>query len=149
MDNFDLRKYLVENKVTTNSRMVNENENESKVLNLYDLSDDDYNKLVNDLLEKHMVDLDDFLKSKGASPDEIEEIMSHDENTFEETQNILGVKFPLLYVFEIGGIYVDNELVYDVGNGHVAIVEDYTETYVVVPRSAFEEFKNAIQAKLS
>ena len=25
MDNFDLRKYLVENKVTTNSRMINEN----------------------------------------------------------------------------------------------------------------------------
>jgi len=25
MDNFDLRKYLVENKVTTNSKMVNEN----------------------------------------------------------------------------------------------------------------------------
>jgi len=24
MDNFDLRKYLVENKVTTNSRMINE-----------------------------------------------------------------------------------------------------------------------------
>jgi hypothetical protein len=27
MDNFDLRKYLVENKVTTNSRMINEQEN--------------------------------------------------------------------------------------------------------------------------
>jgi len=26
MDNFDLKKYLVENKVTTNSQMVNENE---------------------------------------------------------------------------------------------------------------------------
>ena len=26
MDNFDLKKYLVENKVTTNSRMMNENE---------------------------------------------------------------------------------------------------------------------------
>jgi len=130
-------------------KMMNENENESKILNLYDLSDDDYSKLTNDLLEKHIVDLDDFLKSKGASPDEIEEIMNQDENTFEETENILGVKFPLLYIFEIGGTYVDNELVYDVGNGYVAIVEDYTGTYAVVPRSAFEEFKNAIQAKLS
>lgn len=31
MDNFDLRKYLVENKVTTNSRMLNENEKDFSV----------------------------------------------------------------------------------------------------------------------
>lgn len=31
MDNFDLRKYLVENKVTTNSRMMNENEEDFSV----------------------------------------------------------------------------------------------------------------------
>lgn len=29
MDNFDLKKYLVENKVTTNSRMLNEDEGEN------------------------------------------------------------------------------------------------------------------------
>ena len=31
MDNFDLKKYLVENKVTTNSRMINENEEDFSV----------------------------------------------------------------------------------------------------------------------
>ena len=32
MDNFDLKKYLIENKVTTNSKMLNENQYESEVL---------------------------------------------------------------------------------------------------------------------
>ena len=33
MDNFDLKKYLVENKVTTNSKMLNETEPEDYLIN--------------------------------------------------------------------------------------------------------------------
>jgi hypothetical protein len=36
MDNFDLKKYLVENKITTNSRMLNEGLNEDYLNSLLD-----------------------------------------------------------------------------------------------------------------
>lgn len=36
MDNFDLRKYLVENKATTNSKMMNENEADKAVDSIID-----------------------------------------------------------------------------------------------------------------
>ena len=82
MDNFDLKKYLVENKVTTNSKMLNE---EVTTFTLTYNTDPDDLKYVERLLRKAGVDV--VRVEAGTFDDEVEIAINKDH--LEKAKEIL------------------------------------------------------------
>lgn len=78
MDNFDLKKYLVENKVTTNSRMLNEAEQNSVAVDSSDIAkiqqSSDVQKLAAAVAKdpKAMAKLDQIMQKAGVTLEESE-----------------------------------------------------------------------------
>jgi hypothetical protein len=142
MDNFDLRKYLVENKVTTNSRMMNENAASDE----YNVTDEKrFYAISDEYIEPHTIDIGTWLKSKGESKEELEQ--DYDLENFYQVQEALGVEYDEIFTIDVGGTYVDYEFVYDLKDGNVAIMDDYSNGFVIVPMAAFEKFKQALIEK--
>jgi hypothetical protein len=110
MDSFDLKKYLVENKVTANSKMVKEEFTDPLDL-LYSLPD--YSE---EYLEKH--DLEDYIDSSDS------------EGNATYVLDELGI--PTEDVYKVIPTGDDNGaeeyLYYDLGDGYVLGTDDYTYT---------------------
>lgn len=51
-----------------------------------------------------------------------------------------------IYTIEVGGEYVDNIYVYDIGGGIVGITDDYSNMTTYSPKVEFEKAKAAIEA---
>jgi len=144
MDNFDLKKYLVENKVTTNSRMLNEE------VETYDIGDFNgkFSELEDEILFPAMLDTNEWMVSQGMDPDQVEQIADDGmEGAWGMLQSETGKKYPLICTFEGEDMWVGEENAYDVGDGLVALVEDYTDTFLVVPKADFEKFKQAVTSQ--
>jgi hypothetical protein len=250
MDNFDLKKYLVENKVTTNSKMLNEDiatdqavsklesmgfdegllayiVQDGKVLvvnkqdrmmfdhyadYLYDLVDanggivsvskyqgtvpstggikanlkaeitfkngekliiaqdttsespeyDDDGNLVGDtasgdvmnvakfgdkffsMLNKlDLIPVEKWIESKNIPTNKVKAAINAE--TFTEFENILRAEFPSLYKFETGDDQVETVYVYDLGDGTVAMVDDYVDGFSLHSKAVFEKFKEVLK----
>jgi hypothetical protein len=65
--------------------------------------------------------------------------------TFTEFEEILRADSPLIFTFETGDDYVETVYVYDLGDGNVAMVDDYVDGYSIHPKAAFEKFKEVLK----
>lgn len=125
-----------------------EEKKNSNTLNLYKVDDDTRDDLYNEHIIPASVDVSEYLASKGVDQDDIDSVVDADEGSFSIFEEVLNKEFPLIFKFEIGGDYVDNELVYDLGDGNVAIQEDYLQQFHIVPKQAFEAYKQALSSLL-
>ena len=102
-DKFDLRKYLIENKVTANSKLLKEEDTSTSTLDLR--NDPDTAQKVNDFIIEWMADhehqyakstwgkgLDKLAKELGCSPQDLESVEAVDSYFGLET--VLEIKFP-------------------------------------------------------
>jgi len=144
-DNFNLRKYLVENKVTTNSKMLNE---EVETYNVGDFHGN-YNEAEEEFLFPAMLDAGEWMVSQGIDPELADELEFDGlEGAWQAVQDETGKDYPLICIFKgEGDMWIDEEKAYDLGDGNVAIVEDYASTFMVVPKAAFEKFKQAVTSQ--
>ena len=141
MDNFDLKKYLVENKVTTNSQMMNEYEDQSSenTMDVIKLGD----KFFTLSNQVDLIPTEKWLQSKNI-PASKKKAAANAE-TFTEFEEILRADSPLIFTFETGDDYVETVYVYDLGDGNVAMVDDYVDGYSIHPKAAFEKFKEVLK----
>jgi hypothetical protein len=123
-----------------------EEKKSSNVLNLYRVSDEERESLYDEHIISAAIDQSEYLASKGVDQEGIDSVTDADEGSFGVFEEVLDTEFPLVFKFEIGGNYVDNELVYDLKDGNVAIEEDYTNQFHIVPKQAFEAYKQALSS---
>ena len=164
MDNFNLKKYLVENKVTRNSQMLNEAKTYTIDVNTADTDLEDsfevYQDTVNDYLTLPVPDLQEsgvnfealaaLVGKYGTLLFEVETVgldpsVDGIESFYQvKDRNILS---------EIAKIYAESEELYELsdeiqqGNytGFVVVTYDYIDEPVVVPlNSGFQEIENQI-----
>ena len=113
MDNFDLKKYLVENKVTTNSRMMREEGKNSMELD--------------DLLNSIPHYTEEYFRNK-----QLEDYLDTDEEGV--ALNILDTlgkeDAPVYKKFPTGEeMGAENYLYYNLGDGYVLGTDDYTYSF--------------------
>jgi hypothetical protein len=97
--------------------------------------------LLNSYIGKHSIPVEKWLQSKNIPTQTAQKVK--DSETFTEFEEVLGTDYPNIYTFETGDDYVESVYVYDLGDGNVAIVDDYTYGYQICPKTAFEKFKEA------
>jgi hypothetical protein len=124
------------------SKMMKENEAPE-----YEVEDyrGDFNALQDEYLTSEMLDTAEWMVTQGMDPEEAEELADGGlEGAWGAIQDVTGKKYPHIYTFLVDDMWVGAEDVFDVGDGYIAMVEDYTESFGVYPRAAFEKFKQAL-----
>ena len=90
-----------------------------------------------------LIPTEKWLQSKNI-PTSKKEAAANAE-TFTEFENILRADFPLIFTFGTGSDYTETVYVYDLGDGNVAMVDDYVDGYSIHPKAAFEKFKEVLK----
>lgn len=116
------------------------------VLNLHKVDDEARENAYDTQIMSKVIDTRKYLASKGVDEASINDVLETDEGSFTAFEDALNKEFPVIFTFDIGGTYTDQELVYDLGDGNVAIVEDYLQNFHIVPKKAFEAYKRQLQS---
>jgi hypothetical protein len=128
MKNFDLKKFLTENKLTRTSKVLESNYDGE--FNELDITYDEFTELENVT--------DQYLAQKGIDLD------MEEEGSGQELADMLNPKQVAKYSTgqDMGAEYVD---VYDLGNGYLLGVEDYTGYGTVVKKKVSKLAENSIK----
>jgi hypothetical protein len=120
MDNFDLKKYLVENKVTTNSKMMNEEVDSLEIADrLSSLPDFTQEYFAQNGLGEYV----DSLDEPGVAFDILDKLGKDKIPTYKEIPS-----------GQDQG--VENYLYYDLGDGYILGTEDYEYAYPKIYKKA-------------
>ena len=132
---------IMENKVTANSRILNEDEDQSSenTMDVIKLGD----KFFTLSNQVDLIPTEKWLQPRNI-PTSKKKAAANAE-TFTEFEEILRADSPLIFTFETGDDYVETVYVYDLGDGNVAMVDDYVDGYSIHPKAAFEKFKEVLK----
>jgi hypothetical protein len=90
-----------------------------------------------------LIPVEKWLQSKKIPTNKVKAAINAE--TFTEFENILRADFPGIYEFHTGDDHVGTIYVYDLGDGTVAMVDDYVDGFSLHSKAAFEKFKEVLK----